>query len=420
MKIMKQKGTKDIILNESSTWQYIEKNIREVCKVYSASEIRTPVFEATELFLRGVGNETDIVNKEMYTFLDKAGRSITLRPELTAGVVRAYIENGLSSVTSPLKLWYIGNMYRYEKMQKGRYREFSQFGVEIFGCDSYLADIEAICMSYNLLKRINLVNKVTLNINSIGCNMCRTKYIQNLKEYILPNLDNMCETCKVRFEKNPLRILDCKEDHCQEILLNAPLITDSLCSDCKDDFSNVLNMLKSLNIDFEVNKKIVRGLDYYNKTVFEYTSKDLDLAIGGGGRYDALVGILGGNDTPAVGFALGIDRIALLLKNYSLDTNLNANIDLYFAIIDKSGYAKAINIANILREYGFIVETDICERSFKSQLKYADKINANYVCIIGEEEINNNKCVIKNMKSGKQNITAMESKDIIELLKKGV
>ncbi len=420
MKITKQKGTKDIYFDEIKVWQYIEKNIREICDSYNLSEIRTPVFEATELFARGVGNDTDVVNKEMYTFLDKGNRSITLRPELTAGVVRAYIENGMSSLISPVKLWYMGNMYRYEKMQKGRYREFSQFGVEIFGSESYLADIETISVSYALLKKLNLADKVELSINSIGCSDCRAEYIKILKAYLAPRLDEMCDTCKIRYDKNPLRMLDCKEEKCKEINKDAPMITDHLCDDCKANFEDLQKMLQELNIPYVIDKRIVRGLDYYNRTVYEYTSKDLGLAVGGGGRYDKLVSELGGSNTPAVGFGIGMDRLAILLKEYNLVNDLNSDVDLYFAVIEKDAYKKAKSIATEFREKGYKIDIDISEKSFKAQLKYADKINAKYVCIIGEEELKNNTCIIKYMRDSVQESVEFEAKAIESLLNKGI
>ena len=417
MNITRQKGCRDILPEDSKIWQYIEGIIYDICKSYNIKEIRTPVFEATELYARGVGDETDIVNKEMYTFLDKGNRSITLRPELTAGVVRAYIENGMSSkMTSPIKLWYTGNMYRYEKMQKGRYREFSQFGVEIFGSNSYLADIETIRVSHELLKRLGLLDKVTLTINSIGCKKCRSEYINKLKEYIKPNLDNMCDTCKIRYNKNPLRILDCKEENCKKVLENAPVITDYLCDDCKKDFENVKNMLNSLNIDFKVDTRIVRGLDYYNKTVYEYISKDLGLAVGGGGRYDGLVVTIGGVETPAVGFGMGMDRLVILLKEYGLDKNIEDKIDVYF-LTDSNTYIKSQEYVNKLRKLGFVVETNISDKSFNAQFKYANKINANFVVIIGENELKNNECSIKNMKTGKQENIELNIDSIKEKIK---
>ena len=350
----------------------------------------------------------------MYTFLDKGNRSITLRPELTAGVVRAYIENGMSSkMQSPVKLWYTGNMYRYEKMQKGRYREFCQFGVEYFGSGSYLADIETICVSYELLKRLELSNKIKLTINSIGCEKCRKEYIEKLKEYINVSLDKMCDTCKVRFNKNPLRMLDCKEEKCKVILDNAPVITDCLCEECKADFENVKNALTNLNIPYEVDSRIVRGLDYYNKTVFEYISKDLGLAVGGGGRYDKLVSTLGGANTPAVGFGMGMDRLVLLLKEYGFDNKIKNKVDLYF-LTDDNTYINSLEYVNRLREEGYVIETNIQGRSFNAQFKYANKINASFVIIIGEEELKNNECCIKNMETGNQETIKLDIDSIKE------
>ena len=412
MKITRQKGTKDIFLDEMNVWQYIEENIRNLCDEYNLNEIRTPVFESTELFLRGVGDETDIVNKEMYTFLDKGNRSITLRPELTAGVVRAYIENGMSSLISPIKFWYNANMYRYEKMQKGRYREFSQFGVEIFGSKSYKADLEAIIISSNFLDRIGLRGKYTLSINSIGCKKCREKYINKLKSYIKPNLSSMCDDCKKRYDKNPLRVLDCKVEKCQEILKDAPMILDNLCDDCKNSFNKVINSLEKLNINYKIDKKIVRGLDYYNGIVYEYTSDDLGLAIGGGGRYDTLVENLGGASTPAVGFGMGLNRVVLLLED--MKEKLISYVDVYFLITNDEGYIKSLDVIKKLRENGYKIEQDLSEKSFRAQLKYADKIKARYVIILGEDEIKNNKCILRNMENGSQKEICFNFDEIVD------
>jgi histidyl-tRNA synthetase len=352
----------------------------------------------------------------MYTFLDKGGRSITLRPELTAGVVRAYIENGFASEPTPLKFWYTGNMYRYEKMQKGRYREFKQFGVEIFGSDSYLADIETIMISRELLKRINLLDQVTLNINSIGCKTCRLEYIKKLKEYLKPNIDKMCDTCKRRYEKNPMRIIDCKEEKCQEILKNVPLIVDCLCDECKKDFELLKKGLEVSGIPYKIDKRIVRGLDYYNNTVYEYTSEKLGLAVGGGGRYDTLVETLGGPSTKAVGFGMGLDRIELVLKECGILENLKNELDLYFVTLNSDAKEKVLSIIQKLRENGIICDFDICNRSFNSQLKYANKQNAKFVCILGDEEIENSVCNIKNMETGIQEKIPLSSKDIMNYI----
>ncbi|MCX8074327.1 MAG: histidine--tRNA ligase [Clostridia bacterium] len=418
MNISKQKGTKDIYSDDILIWQFIEENIRKIAKKFNVGEIRTPVFEATELYMRGVGDETDIVSKEMYTFLDKGDRSITLRPELTAGVVRSYIENGMNSLPQPLKLWYIGNMYRYEKMQKGRYREFAQFGTEIFGSASYLADAETILVSSTLLKEIGLSDDIVLSINSIGCSECRKKYIGILREYLKPRIDNMCDSCKVRYNKNILRIIDCKEEKCNHELKDAPYITDNLCDDCKEDFSNLQNVLTNLKVEYVIDKKIVRGLDYYNKTVYEYISKDLGIAVGGGGRYDGLVSTLGGPNTPAVGFALGMDRLVLLLKEKNILEKIKNNVDIYFALFGDTAHLIGNNLMQTLRNEKniYVIDGDISNKSPKAQLKYASSKNAKFVCIIGQDEIDKNICIIKNMETGIQENINLNSENIIKYI----
>jgi len=418
MNISRAKGTKDIFFDEMKIWEYVEENIKQICSRRNMNQIRTPIFEDTSLFSRSVGNETDIVNKEMYTFLDKGGRSITLRPELTAGVVRAYIENGFSSMPSPVKLWYTGTMYRYEKMQKGRYREFSQFGIELLGSDSYLADVEAISVAYELFRKLGLLDKLILRINSIGCSNCRTKYVDALKEYLADKIDNMCEDCKARYVKNPMRIIDCKQDSCKSQKSNLPMITDYLCEECNKDFENLKSTLNAVGMKYEIDKTIVRGLDYYNKTVFEFISKDLDLAVGGGGRYDTLVEVLDGPHTPAVGYGLGLDRIILLLKEYNLFEN-NKNVDIYFVVQDNNAFSKVFNIANDLRNLGYIADIDICGRSIKAQMKYAAKINTKYTCIIGEDELKENSCSMKNMDTSEQLKVNLSAQKIDNMLKGG-
>ena len=409
--IQKQKGTKDIFFEEIEIWEKIEKNIKEICDTYNIKQIRTPIFEATELFARGVGDETDIVNKEMYTFLDKGERSITLRPELTAGVVRAYIENGFSSRTSPVKLWYTGTMYRYEKMQKGRYREFSQFGVEIFGSKSVLADVEVINVACKLFERLGILDKLTLKINSIGCKECRANYIKTLKEYLADKIEGMCEDCKTRYNKNPMRIIDCKQEKCQDVKKGLPIILDYLCEDCKRDFEDLKQMLDMLKIKYQIDFNIVRGLDYYNKTVFEFISEDLNLAVGGGGRYDGLVENLGGNTTPAVGFGLGMDRIVLLLQEYIKQESKRP--DIYFLTTTNEQFICANILADELRNNGKIIETNIADRSFNAQLKYANKINAKYLIVIGDEELESKKVELKNMDSGDKIQVNLEEKEIL-------
>ena len=411
--IQKPKGTKDILPDESYIWNYVESIAQyEVFENFGFKEIRVPTFEYTELFQRGVGETTDVVQKEMYTFEDKGGRSLTLRPEGTAGIIRAYIENGLSSKASPLKLWYKMPVYRYENVQKGRDREFNQIGCEIIGTNSYLADVETITAAYNILKKLNLIEKIELNINSIGCPTCRKEYQKALKDFIGPNLDDYCDTCKTRFDKNPMRILDCKEEKCKKLNQGAPVILDYLCDECKQHFENVKNTLNALKIEYKIDAGIVRGLDYYTKTVFEFISKDEGYTVIGGGRYDGLVKELGGIDTPAVGFGMGEERlISLVAKNKELK---DINTEIYIATMGKENQIiKALQLASELREY-LVVETDINSRSFNAQLKYANKIGTDNLLVIGEEELNSNSAKIKNMKTGKEFNVELNSNEIYE------
>ena len=393
--IQKPKGTKDVLADESYRWQLVETTASAVFENFGFKEIRIPAFEYTELFERGVGDTTDVVQKEMYTFEDKAGRSITLRPEGTAGIVRAYIENGISSKPSPYKVWYQMPMYRYENVQKGRYREFNQIGCEIIGTASYLADVEAINAAYTFLKNID-INDVQLTINSIGCPTCRKEYQKALKEFIGNNIEQYCDTCKSRFEKNPMRILDCKEESCKKLNEGAPLILDYLCDDCREHFENVKKMLSSLNINYTVDSSIVRGLDYYTKTVFEFISEKDGYTVLAGGRYDGLVKELGGQDTPAVGFAAGEERLLSLISDSQPD---DFKTELYIATMSREQMSKALELASGLRKY-LVVETDICERSFNAQLKYANKIGAENLLVLGEEEVTTNTAKIKNMVTG--------------------
>ena len=378
-------------------------------------EIRVPVFEHTELFSRGVGETTDVVQKEIYTFDDKGGRSITLRPEGTAGVVRAYIENGLSSTATPLKLWYEMTMYRYENVQKGRLREFRQIGTEIIGTDSFLADVEAILLGVNIFKILNIPN-IKININSIGCPTCRAKYQEALREFIRPNLNEYCDTCKTRFEKNPMRILDCKEKRCKELNQGAPIILDYLCDECQEHFEKVKEYLTANGIEFEIDASIVRGLDYYTKTVFEFISEEDGLTVLGGGRYDGLVEEVGGVHTPAVGFAMGMERLLEVFDRANKDSVEEKKMDLYIANIGEKGDILATKLATELRNEGIFVEKDICSRSLKAQFKYADKMNAKYVITIGDDEVNNSRAKIKNMKSGEERDIKLEREDIKKII----
>lgn len=412
--IQRPKGTRDLLPEETSKWQEVEKKIKKVLDSYNFKEIRLPVFEHTELFQRGVGETTDVVQKEMYTFNDKGGRSITLRPEGTAGAVRAYLENGMGSMPSPVKLWYNMGMYRYENVQKGRLREFHQIGVEVIGTGSYLADVDVILIGNQMFKALNIPN-IKLTINSIGCPKCRAEYQKILKEFIGKNLDSYCDTCKTRFDKNPLRILDCKEKKCKQLNIGAPKMLDYLCEECKEHFENVKQMLDSCKIKYEIDSSIVRGLDYYTKTVFEFIDEKTGLTVLGGGRYDGLVEEFGGPKTPAVGFASGIERIMEMYNENNKEFE-EVTPDIYILSNGIEENKLALEISEKLREKGFIVEKDICERSFNSQMKYANKIKAKKLLVIGEDELKSRKAKIKNMKIGEEKEIVLELDSIIENL----
>ena len=413
--IQKPKGTKDIVPDVVYKLQYIEIKLKDIFENAGMKEIRVPVFEHTELFSRGVGETTDVVQKEMYTFEDKGGRSITLRPEGTAGVVRSYIENGMASQPTPIKLWYEMAMYRYENVQKGRLREFRQIGTEIFGTSSYLADVECIMLGVKIFKELNIPN-IKLNLNSIGCPECRRKYQEALREFIRPNLEKYCDTCKTRFAKNPMRILDCKEKKCKEMNQGAPIILNYLCDDCREHFDKVKKMLTDLGVDFEIDAGIVRGLDYYTRTVFEFVSEDDGLTVLGGGRYDGLVKEVGGQDTPAVGFAMGAERLLEVFERYNKDVVKPKVMDLYVANIGEKANEFATELVLKLRDKGVFVEKDICERSLKAQFKYADKNNAKFVLTLGDDEVETKKAKIKNMQSGEEIEVELNADEIVKVI----
>lgn len=397
------KGTKDMLPKEAYKWHYIEKCAKETAKLFNIREIRTPIFEHTELFLRGVGDTTDIVNKEMYTFNDKGGRSITLKPEGTAGVARAFIENGLYSDAMPLKMFYLTPVFRYERPQAGRLREHHQFGIEIFGSKSASIDAEIILVAETFFKKLGIEN-LTVNINSIGCKNCRPKYNSALKEYIKDNANSLCDICKQRITTNPLRVLDCKNDQCKEVLKNAPVTTEFLCEECANHFKDLQNYLKLSNVNFVINTKIVRGLDYYTKTVFEFVSNHLGAqsTVCGGGRYDNLIEDLSGKQVAGAGFGIGIERLLLMMENMGINIKNTNYCDVYIAPVGNDSYNYSFNLTNMLRKKGINAETDHMQRSLKSQFKYADKINSKFVITIGSNEIENNIVSIKNMKSGEQ------------------
>ena len=392
-----QKGTKDILPAEISLWHFMEEKALEVFSNAGYKEIRTPIFEATELFARGVGDTTDIVNKEMYTF-EKSERSLTLRPENTAGVVRSFIENGMHRLSAPVKLWYKGPMFRYERPQAGRQRQFHQVGMEMFGIKDATADAEAIAIAVRYLNALGL-NDLDVEINSLGCPECREVFKNKLKEVIRPYLSELCEDCQTRFEKNPLRLLDCKVDSCKEIYakpeIQEIIRSDFICDECSEHFQNLKTYLDVLNIKYSVNKLLVRGLDYYNRTVFEIKSNNLGSqnAVCGGGRYDSLVRNLGGQDTPAVGFAMGMERLFSLLEK--------RNEEKLKAYVVSNTTAEAVKLVSELREHGISCDFDMTNKKFTKQLEKASKV-ADFAVILGEDEILNNQVSIKDLATSTQ------------------
>lgn len=397
------KGTKDVLPEESYKWHYVEKTVREVARAFCVNEIRTPSFEHTELFLRGVGDTTDIVNKEMYTFEDKGGRSITLKPEGTAGVARAFIENSLYGNAQPTKMYYITPVFRYEKPQAGRLREHHQFGIEYYGAFSPAADVEVMTLAKTIFDKFGVGNLV-LNINSIGCPECRKKYNAALKSYLGARLDDMCPTCRERFDKNPLRILDCKEEGCKAITKDAPSVIDYLCDDCRAHHESVCRQLDALGVNYVVNPRIVRGLDYYTRTVFEFISSNIGAqgTVCAGGRYNNLVEQVGGKPCPAVGFGMGIERLLLVLESLGLSVGEKYVPDVYFAPVCDKARDITPALALKLRVKGLSVDYDIMDRGFKPQLKYANKTGVKYLVILGEDEIAKGTASVKDMQSGEQ------------------
>lgn len=403
MAVKKPRGTNDFFGDDAVLMKKIEDTVREVCSAFGISEIRTPMFEYTELFARGVGETTDIVQKEMFTFEDRGGRSLTLKPEGTAGAARAFVENSMYGNAQPTKVYYITSCFRNERPQAGRYKEFHQFGAEMYGTYSAYADAELISLVYEILCRLGIKN-IKLKLNSLGGNQCRSKYNDVLKKYIGKNINTMCADCKARFEKNPLRVLDCKNEHCQQIIGDAPAVLDVLDGECKAHFETLKASLTAMGIPFEVDKKIVRGLDYYTRTVFEFVSEDIGSqgTICGGGRYDNLVKECGGPDVGAVGFAMGIERIMMVLKNQNADLPEVQKPLIYIGSIGEKGALKAQEIGFNLRKAGISAEYDVVGRSVKAQMKYADKIGACYNIVIGDDDIANDSVRLKNMFSGEQ------------------
>lgn len=403
MEIKALKGTKDIFGDEMRKWLDMESLIRELCDDFGFTQIRTPIFEFTNLFQRGVGETTDVVQKEMYSFVDKGENHITLKPESTAAVVRSYLEHNMAADTQPTKLYYMSPTFRYERPQAGRQRQFHQFGIEMFGSDSATADAEVIAIGHTLLKRLG-ITKVDLHINSLGGPECRKAYNEKLKGFLESKKDGLCPLCNERREKNPLRVLDCKNETCQSLLQDAPTVLDTLGTECQAHFDQLQTLLKAMNIPFVVDPSIVRGLDYYTKTVFEFISNDIGAqgTVCGGGRYDKLVEEIGGKPTPAVGFGAGMERLLLARDAENGNTLEAATRDIFLGYRGEDAMMEAFKLINDLRQEGISAESDHLQRSVKAQMKYANKIGAKYSAIIGESEVENKSLNLKNMETGEQ------------------
>ena len=408
--IKKIKGTEDIMPKDSYRWIFLEDIMRRQANAYGYKEVRTPVFEQTSLFSRGVGETTDVVQKEMYTFSTKGDESITLRPEGTAGAARAFLEHSVQNDGLPSKQYYLTTCYRYEKPQAGRQREFHQFGVEVFGTQNPSADAEVIALINGLFEVLGL-SKIRLEINSIGCPKCRSKYHEKLREYFSQYKDKLCDTCLGRLERNPMRIIDCKSPVCSEIAKDAPKMIDFLCEECSDHFEKVKSYLDIAGVKYEVNPTIVRGLDYYTKTVFEFVSDNIGAqgTVCGGGRYDGLIEELGGQHTPSLGCAMGIERLLLLMESSGVEIPRPETCDLYIASMGDRASLKAFALTEDVRKSGFSAQCDIVGRGLRPQMKFADKIGAKFSLVIGDNEIDENKAEVKNMETGDKTAVSLQS-----------
>lgn len=416
--INKPRGTEDILPSDSPIWRKIEQAAHEVCRLHGFKEIRTPVFEDTSLFQRGVGDTTDVVQKEMYTFEDKGGRSITLRPEGTASLARSFIENSFYANPQPTKLYYLISCYRYEKPQSGRLREFHQFGIECFGGTSDATDAEVITLAMSFFERLGVKN-LKLNLNSIGCPVCKKAYNEKLKAYFEDYKDQLCETCKTRLEKNPMRIIDCKSEVCSKIAEKAPKMIDNLCDDCKAHFEKTTAYLDELGIEYEINPDIVRGLDYYTRTVFEITSDALGAqsTVCGGGRYNGLIEELGGKPTEGIGFAVGLERLIMIMKAQGLCDDNDSATDIFVASIGDKADIFAQKLVYDLRKLNVAAERDLCGRSVKAQMKFANKLNSKYSIVLGDDEIDNNSAKLKNMDTGESFDVELTAEKLAEIIK---
>ncbi|WP_295916830.1 histidine--tRNA ligase [Anaerovibrio lipolyticus] len=397
------RGTKDILPDTVGDWLYVEDNIRSLCRRFGYQEIRTPMFEHTELFQRGIGEGTDVVDKEMYTFTDRGDRSITLRPENTASAVRAYLQNKLYADNALTKLFYIGSMFRYDRPQAGRMREFHQFGVEAIGESNPAVDAEIILLAMKLLQGLGL-NDLELYINSVGCPTCRAKYRTMLQDFFRDKLDDLCEDCRSRFDRAPMRILDCKRDAEKPYMKDAPKITDCLCDECSDHFQKLQKHLTKAGVKFELDPRLVRGLDYYTKTAFEvkYPPLGAQSAVAGGGRYDGLIEEMGGNPTPAVGFATGLERVLLALEKQGLLPDNNRSVDVYVVALGEAAQEEAFKLVMDLRDAGFSAAVDYAGRSMKAQMKQANKLGAKFAAIMGDDELSEGVVMLRDMAGSEQ------------------
>lgn len=411
------KGTKDVLPAQIHKWHFVEQAFAEICEKYGFKEIRTPVFEHTELFARGVGDTTDIVQKEMYTFQDYGKRSITLKPEGTSPVARAFVEHKAYADVQPSKYYYNTPCFRYEKPQSGRLRAFHQFGIEVFGTNDMIADAEVICLGHDFLQNLGIKN-VELQINSVGCPECRQAHRKALRDFLRPKYDELCDTCKDRYERNPLRIMDCKSEICQELVKGAPLMIDFLCDDCRKAFEELKQNLTSMGIAFTVNPRIVRGLDYYTKTAFEFVTTSIGAqgTVCGGGRYDHLMEELGGPPIPGVGFGLGIERLLLTMEANGIAIPEPDTVDVFIAVMGDEAKAFGLKLLRQLRQEGLRAEMDSMARNIKGQFKYANRIGAKKTVVIGENELAEQQVAIKDMETSTQTQVAM--KDIIKELMK--
>ena len=397
------KGTKDLLPGQVHKWHYVEGKFADICRRYGFKEIRTPMFEHTEVFARGIGDTTDVVQKEMYTFNDHGNRSITLKPEGTSGAVRAFIEHKQYAEVQPTKYYYNTDCFRYEKPQSGRLRHFHQFGIEVFGTPNMMADAEVICLAHDFLTDLG-ITEIELRINSVGCPECRKKYREALKAYLLPHYEDLCGTCKERFERNPMRIIDCKSEICQAIVKDAPRMIDYLCDDCRNAFEDLKSNLTAMGIDFTIDPNIVRGLDYYTKTAFEFVTTKIGAqgTVCGGGRYDHLVEELGGPPIPGVGFGLGIERLLLLMEANNAYFPEENRVDAFIAVMGDAAKAFGLKLARELRAKGITAEMDTLARNIKGQFKYADRLNARYTLVIGDNELEKGVVSLKDMVKSEQ------------------